>query len=301
MSFCYTFIMKTTKALAKKLLPKRKKDGNKGDFGKVLIIGGSKNMGGACVLAGLSAYKSGAGYICMGMPKSAHIKAVPKLLEATSLILADTSGTINAKATTQIKKHIKNIGFDVMLIGVGLGLTSAVESIIKNTNLPLVIDADAINYLAKHKKFNIIKNKISILTPHPKEAGRILNISATQVQKNRLKYAKQIANKTNSIVILKGYETIITNGTKHIINTTGNNALAKAGSGDVLAGLITGLWAQIGKQKQFTKKSAFESAVLATYLHGLSADIASKKLTNYSVLATDIINHLPDSIRKVSK
>ncbi len=293
--------MKTSKAMAKKLLPKRKNISNKSDYGKILIVAGSKNMGGAGVLATLSAYRSGVGYICLAMPKSATIKALPKVLEATSLILADSNGTINTKASSQIKKHLAKNKFDLMLIGPGLNLTSTIFSIIKNTNLPLVIDADAINYLAKHKKFDILKNKTTILTPHPAEAGRILNVSTATIQKNRLKSAKQIAKKTKSIVILKGHETIITNGKKHFVNTTGNNALSKAGTGDVLAGMCAGFFAQIGKQKGFNKKTAFESAILSTYLHGLASDIASKKLTKYSVLATDIISYLPDSISKVLK
>lgn len=293
--------MKTSKSIVQNLLPKRKKVSNKADYGKIVIVAGSKTMGGAGVLATLSAYRSGAGYVCLAMPKSATIKALPKVLEATSLILADSNGIINARAGLQIKKHLAKNKFDLMLIGCGLGLTPAIVSIIKNTNLPIVIDADAINYLAKYKKLDLLKNKTTIITPHPAEAGRILNVSTATIQKNRLKYAKQIANKTKSIVILKGYETIITDGTKHYANTTGSNALSKAGTGDVLAGMCIGFWAQIGKQKGFNKKSAFESAILSVYLHGLSADISSKKLTKYSVLATDIINHIPDTISKVSK
>ena len=153
----------------------------------------------------------------------------------------------------------------------------------------LIIDADGINTLADYK--NKISLKGAVITPHPKELSRLLDVHLDEIIKDREKFA-QIASQTyECITVLKGHNSIITDGEHIFINKTGSSALAKAGTGDVLTGMIAGLMAQ--------KLKPFDAAILGTYLHGLSGNLAEKDLTKYSVLATNVIEYLPFAIKEI--
>lgn len=269
-------------------LPKRDDNSNKGSFGKILNISGSRLYSGAAFLSSKSALRIGAGYLTLACPDEIISRIAPALPEITYLPLKS-----NSDGSISDENKIEEIhSYDV--VSVGCGLTTNVDtqkfliSFLKQINQrqKIVIDADGINILSLHRNELSLKN--TIITPHPKELSRLLNISLAEVNDNREKYARITSQTYECITVLKGHNTIVTNGEKIYINTTGNSALAKAGTGDVLTGLITGLLAQ--------KVSPYQAAMLAVYLHGLAGDFASEDYTKYSVLASDVIEYIPFAI-----
>ena len=269
-------------------LPKREDNSNKGSFGKILNIAGSRLFSGAAFLSSKSALRIGAGYVSLACPDEIISRIAPALPEITYLPLKSNSvGSINDE---NIIEEIHN--YDV--ISVGCGLTTCEDtqkfliSFLKQINdrQKLIVDADCLNILALHRNELSLKN--TIITPHPKELSRLLNISLAEVNENREKYARITSQTYECITVLKGHNTIVTNGDKIYVNTTGNSALAKAGTGDVLTGLIAGLLAQ--------KVPPYQAAMLAVYIHGLAGDFASEDYTIYSVLASDVIEYIPFAI-----
>ena len=264
-------------------LPIREENSNKGTFGKILNVSGSKYMTGAAVLSSLAALRCGAGYIEVASDEEV-LRAVSFHIPEAVLAKIDKISDILKTAT-------------VLLIGCGLSTEKISVDLFFNTislskNIPTVIDADGLNILAKESLYNRVKlPKNVILTPHPKEAARLLNCELNEVLNDTLSAAKKISTMYKCITVLKTHKTIVTDGNdKLYINTTGNSALAKAGSGDVLAGMITGLMAQ--------KMNLFDAAVLGVYLHGLAGDLAKNDLSAYGVLATDTIRYIPLAIKK---
>ncbi len=252
-------------------LPSRFENSNKGTFGKVLNISGSKYMWGAAYLSSLSALKIGAGYVVL-----VSVESVLSRINAPEIVLASLS-------------EIPKIDATVLLIGCGLSTSDEAKEIFKSvipSKLPSVIDADGLNILAQT---NIELDKNTILTPHPKEASRLLGCSLDEVLNDMEGCAIKICKKYNCITVLKSHRTIVTDGEKIYRNTTGNSALAKAGSGDVLAGMIAGILAQ--------GASPYEASCLGVYLHGLAGDLAKNELTEYGVLATDTINFIPYAVK----
>ncbi len=264
-------------------LPIREENSNKGTFGKILNVSGSKYMTGAAVLSSLAALRCGAGYIEVASDEEV-LRAVSFHIPEAVLAKIDKISDILKTAT-------------VLLIGCGLSTEKNSVDLFFNTislskNIPTVIDADGLNILAKESLYNRVKLPENvILTPHPKEAARLLNCELNEVLNDTLSAAKKISTMYKCITVLKTHKTIVTDGNdKLYINTTGNSALAKAGSGDVLAGMIAGLIAQ--------KMNLFDSAVLGVYLHGLAGDLAKNDLSAYGVLATDTIRYIPLAIKK---
>jgi len=258
-------------------LPIRPKNSNKGTFGKVLNIAGSDYMRGAGYLSSISALKIGAGYV--------EILSSEKVLDTISNLAPEI-------VLVPISK-LSDVIDDATVISIGCGLSiSAIATLLfkkvlkLRKNQPIIIDADGLNILSK-MEFDF--DKKAILTPHPKEASRLLNCSLETVLNNVKTSALQISEKYNCITVLKTHQTIITDGEKFYQNKTGNSALAKAGSGDVLCGMITGLVAQ--------KMDLFDASTLGVYLHGLTGELASKELTEYGVLATDLINYIPKAYK----
>ncbi len=259
-------------------LPTRKENSNKGTFGKILNISGSEYMTGAALLSSLAALRVGAGYVEVASNENV-LKAVS--CQAPEVVLAPLS---------RINDLIKTS--TVLLIGCGLSTSDEAVKLFQNTiskakNLPTVIDADGLNILAKNQ---IELPQQTVLTPHPKEAARLLNCKLDEVLNNLDVCAKQISEKYNCVTVLKSHKTVVTSLNGEIYhNTTGNSALAKAGSGDVLAGMISGLIAQ--------GMSIFDASVLGVYLHGLAGDLAKNDLSAYGVLASDTIRYIPLSIK----
>ena len=283
----------TTLKQVAKFLPERRDDAHKGTFGKILNVAGSKNFSGAALLSSLSALKIGGGYVSLACIEDIINRIAAISPEITFLPLQSTEeGTISSK------NQIKNLeDYDVISLGCGLTTNKETMDFTKeflkkiNKRQKLIIDADGINILANFKDGTHLKN--TIITPHPKELARLLNVSVAEIVDNREKYARITSQTFECITILKGYNTIVTNGEKIYQNPTGSSALAKAGSGDVLTGIIAGLLAQ--------KVNLLDAALLGTYIHGLSGDIASKELTKYSVLATDVIKYIPMAIKEILK
>jgi len=275
-------------------LLRRKADSHKGDYGRVLILAGSKRFSGAALLCAESTLRAGAGLVTVGIPTSINLAIIKnKTKEVMTLPLPDTrTGTLSLTAFSKIKLFLKNT--DVLIIGPGLGQDKStyalVRKIVKESSLPIVIDADALNALNHH--LGILKQHKGkvILTPHAKEMSSLFGIGIDFIKKNRKLVAKKYAKHYNSIIILKGHQSIVTDGNKKFcINKTGNPGMATAGSGDVLSGIVGAFLAQ--------GLDAFSAAKYATHIHGLAGDIAAFDKTQMGLIASDIISRIPDALK----
>ncbi len=206
----------------------------------------------------------------------------------------DSQGRISAKAVNMILEAVENN--DVLAIGPGLGksheLRFIIESLLEQENLKLVIDADGLNNLSALKNWPDKLKANLILTPHPGEMKRLWSdLFREQMPEDREETAIKMANKTHSVIVLKGAGTVVTDSEKIYINNTGNPGMATAGSGDVLTGVITALYGQ--------GLNGFDAAVLGVYVHGLAGDIAAEKLGQVGMMTTDIIDYLPYAFKKL--
>jgi len=269
-------------------------DGHKGDYGKVCIIAGSVGMSGAAALAGRAALRAGAGLVRVATPKSVlPIVAAIEPSFTTITLPEDGAGRISAKAIHAVLEAAGQN--DAVAFGPGIGISGALRSILENLldqqNLRLVIDADGLNNLAGIKNWPAGLKARLILTPHPGEMRRLWSgLLREEPPADRQQQALQLAQRTNTIIVLKGAGTVVTDGEKVYINKTGNPGMATAGSGDVLTGVITALLGQ--------GLSDFDAAVLGVYIHGLAGDIAAEKFGRVSLITTDIIDSLPDAFLK---
>jgi len=276
-----------------KLKP-RAVDGHKGDYGKVCIIAGSVGMSGAAALSGRAALRAGAGLVRVATPKSVlPIVAAIEPSFTTIALPEDGAGRISAKAIHTILEAAGQN--DAVAFGPGIGISGALRSILEKLleqqNLRLVIDADGLNNLAGLKNWPARLKAKPILTPHPGEMKRLWSgLLREELPSERRQQALQLALRTNSVVVLKGAGTVVTDGEKVYINKTGNPGMATAGSGDVLTGVITALLGQ--------GLSDFDAAVLGVYIHGLAGDIAAEKFGRISLITTDIIDSLPGAFLK---
>jgi NAD(P)H-hydrate epimerase len=276
-----------------KLKP-RAVDGHKGDYGKVCIIAGSVGMSGAAALAGRAALRAGAGLVRVATPKSVlPIVAAIEPSFTTIALPEDGNGQISAKAINTILEAIGEN--DAVAFGPGIGtsvaLRSILETLLEQESLRLVVDADGLNNLAGIKNWPARLKAKLILTPHPGEMKRLWSgLLREELPAERQEQALQLSQRTNSIVVLKGAGTVVSDGEKVYINKTGNPGMATAGSGDVLTGVITALIGQ--------GLTGFDAAVLGVYLHGLAGDIAAEKVGQVSLMTTDIIDSLPDAFLK---
>lgn len=276
---------------------KRNENSNKGDFGKGLIIAGSYEMPGAALLASSAAVECGAGLIKLAFPDKAYSAVTAACPEKVLVpLLSNRFGRISAQNEKRILNELKSC--DAVLLGCGLGVdydTAAIcETVLKNSTVPVIVDADGINALKDN--INVLKNSSVpvIITPHPGEAARILNITVGEVQSDRKAACKAIFEKTGAVVVLKGSRTIITaNGIDFFVNITGNSGMATAGTGDVLAGMILSLICQ--------KIKPFSAAVTAAFLHGMTGDIVSKAYSKMGTTPTKMINRLPKILKTFEK
>lgn len=259
-------------------IKKRDKLGHKGDFGKVGIIGGSKDFVGAVYIASESAIKAGSGLVTLIVDKDIASILRCKIIEAM---------VKEYESTYEISGLDK---FDVIACGPGLGKSNEAKEmlykVIKETESPLVIDADGLNILSENKElFKYIKGR-AILTPHLGEMSRLIGKDIETIEENKIEISKKFARENKVILLLKGFNTIITDGEYVYINKTGSSKIASGGMGDCLTGIITSLVGQ--------GLSILDSALLGAYIHGYSGDILGRKM--YSVSARDIINGLPKII-----
>jgi NAD(P)H-hydrate epimerase len=265
-------------------LPIRVSDSNKGTYGKVLIIGGSRGKTGAAAMAGQAALRSGAGLVTVAAPQSVLPLIAVSMPELMTEGLAETSqGTVSNQSVAELLKNKT-----VVAIGPGLGMaieTSAfVRRVGSDCRTQIVIDADGLNALVGF----VGDLGGAVLTPHPGEMARLVEKSIEHVNANRVEVALDFAKTRNAYVVLKGYRTIVAapDGTVHV-NPTGNPGMATGGTGDILTGMIAGILAQeyLG--------SFIERLCLAVYLHGLAGDLAAEELGEQSLVATDILRYLP--------
>ena len=272
----------------KRILPTRPGDGHKGTFGKILVFAGSESMTGAAYLSALSAYRTGSGYVRLVAPKACISPLSILLPEAVFVGLTEYSGT---RFNNLIKRLIDDS--DAVLIGPGLSVAdealSLMETVVENCDKPMVIDADALNILAMKKSLLERLRCETVITPHPAEMARLVQKSASEIQEDRINIAKKFADEYGLTVVLKGAGTVIAaNDGRVSINPTGNNGMATAGSGDVLAGVITSL---IGQGLY-----PYDAAVAGVYLHGLAGDIAASDKGVAGIMASDIAENIPKAI-----
>jgi NAD(P)H-hydrate epimerase len=264
------------------LIPPRHPESHKGNFGHLLLIGASPGKTGAIAMASESAVRAGAGLVTAGVPASLNPILENKLTEAMTLPLDDDGeGYLSHKSWLKIKDNLSK--FSAIAIGPGMDTKPSTAELffklLAEVSLPMVIDADGLNILASNPQATPLKNKKVVLTPHPGEAGRLLGISSHQVQEDRLRSARKIAEKTGAVTLLKGARSIISAPDGRLaVNPTGNPGMASGGTGDVL--LAQGV-------------EPFESACAGAWLHGRAGDIAEKEKGTISLKATDILDKLP--------
>lgn len=277
-------------------LPIRDDDSHKGTFGKALIIAGSMGMSGAAILAGRAALRCGTGLVSIACPRSIlSIVASAEPSYMTVPLGEDADGKIahsTPAAQENIVAHCESVA--AVAIGPGLGKSRELWNLMRNVILrklsnPMVIDADAINNISADELRASKGSRARILTPHPGELSRLVRIPTTEIQQNRVEIAARYANGFQSIIVLKGYETIVTDGKRLYVNQTGNAGMATGGTGDVLTGVITGLLAQ--------GMDAFDAAVLGVWIHGRAGDRVRDRISAAGLIASD----LPDEIGHVCR
>lgn len=278
----------------KKLLPLHPPDIHKKSCGKVLVIAGSPGLTGAACLTATAALRSGAGLVTLGVPQSLNSIFEEKLTEVMTVPLPETKAmTLSLEVFDYLVSQADS--FDVLVVGPGISVeedtVSLVQEIVREIKIPLVIDADGLNAIALKTKLLSKRDYPTIITPHPGELGRLLQVDSGKIQSDRLGFAKRAAEELNSVVVLKGARSIIASGKESHINSAGNWGMATAGTGDVLTGLVSGLLAQGMELK--------DAAVTGTYLHGLAGDLAANEMSNYCLIAGDLIDYLPKAFREV--
>ena len=264
-------------------LPQRNIDAHKGDFGRILLLCGSRGYTGAAALAAMGALRCGAGLVYLGVPENIYAIEAVKLTEPVVFPLPDVDGKLSSEAIPQISQMLSNM--DAVLIGPGLGQSygtlSVLETVLSEAQCPVIIDADGINLLSAHKDMLRGRQAPSAITPHMGEFMRL----GGNINVDRSTAASEMARDLGAIVVLKGSGTIITDGESCCINVTGNPGMAVGGSGDVLAGMITSFVGQ--------GISRMDAAACAVWLHGAAGDICAKELGQYCMLPTDMLEALP--------
>ena len=304
----------------KTLLPTRPEDSHKGVFGHVLTIAGCRNYSGAAYFSSVAALRVGCGRSTLATVP-AVLASVAALSPDVILIPLDETRekTISSRSVKKIEKVLKN--FDVITVGCGISSNKDTakffEKLIKvlaGMDIPVVIDADGLTLLSKLKNIKLPKN--TILTPHPKEFARLMGVAVDNVLLQPEFWVKKCCEKYNCTTVLKMHKTMVAdNKGNFYVNNSGNSALSKGGSGDVLCGMIAGFLAsgehseqepayeeQVEKEnlhRSHSDLSCFGASILAVYLHGLTAEIASKDLTEYSTLGSDLLKYIPEAIKTI--
>lgn len=265
------------------LLPDRNPWGHKGEFGKLLLLCGSRGYTGAAFFAAMGALRSGAGLVFLGVPESIYGIEAVKLNEPVIFPLPDADGRLSADAVPEILSRLPRM--DAVLVGPGLGQSegtlAVVRAVLEKAESPVVVDADGINVLRAHRDLLRGRKSPTILTPHDGEFARLGGI----IGEDRMAAAAALADDLGCVVLLKGHETCVTDGVDGYINPTGNPGMAVGGSGDVLAGVITAL---LG-----AGLPPLEAAACGAWLHGAAGDRCAAELGQYGMLPTDMLSALP--------
>lgn len=278
----------------KSLFPKRSFDSHKGNYGTVLVIGGSYEMPGAAYMASSAAVNSGAGIVKVAFPDAAYPAIASKTVEQVLVPLeSNENGRISRNALSRIDKELKSCS--AVVLGCGMGVDGDTEEVaryvIENSPVPIILDADGIN--AVKDNIDILERAKSavILTPHPGEMARLAKCSVSEIQANRGAVVKNFVSAHKSVLVLKGASTLVgtTDNEELYINTTGNPGMASGGSGDVLSGLIASFVAQ--------GLSPFDASVSGVYIHGEAGDTVSEKYSMMGNSASKILKQIPITLK----
>ena len=275
-------------------LPARPQRSNKGTFGRVLLVCGSRGMAGAAYLAGKAALRAGAGLVEIFTPQCNR--------EIIQCLLPEAIVTSYSEESPE--KELLDASLaraDAVVCGCGLGQSAASRAVLshllRTVTAPCVIDADALNLVSRNPS---LKKYLSgkIITPHPGEMSRLCGKDTEEICSQINSVCQEFARDHGLICVLKDHSTAVSEGSDRLyVNNSGNSGMATAGSGDVLAGIIGGILAQ----NQRGELSAFDVACLGVYVHGLSGDAAAAQLGEYSLIASDIIDHLPTVLRSIQR
>jgi ADP-dependent NAD(P)H-hydrate dehydratase len=274
-------------------LAPRAADSNKGDFGRVLVVAGSRGMTGAAILCGRAALRGGAGLVKVAVPcETLPIVAAGDPCYMTVPLIQDAEGRLDFAALAEI--FAMEPTQDVLAVGPGLGhgteLSRLLPELVGKASRPLVLDADGLNAFASQPGKLHTAGAPLILTPHPGELARLLGLDTGTVQARREELAVAFARDHKAVMVLKGHHTLVTDGTRLYRNTTGNPGMATGGTGDVLTGLIAAL---VGQGLE-----PFAAAQLGVFLHGRAGDLARDELGEMSLIATDLLAFLPRALRQ---
>ena len=280
---------RTGRLLVRRLLPVRARWAHKGDFGKVLLLCGSKGLAGAAMLAARAALRTGSGLVWLGVPEAIYPVCAGASASAIVFPLAcDEDGKLSLAAFRDIELRLADM--DAVLFGPGAGqseeLLLLLEQLLLNCRAPLVLDADGINLAASHMDVLRGSKCPVILTPHD---GEFLRLGGDPKAKDRVGEAMRFARATGTILLLKGHRTIVTDGLNVYRNTTGNPGMATGGSGDVLSGVIVSLLGQ--------HVMPLEAAAAGAWIHGAAGDLAAREIGEYGMIPEDIIERLPRLLR----
>jgi ADP-dependent NAD(P)H-hydrate dehydratase len=276
-------------------LPARPRDAHKGTFGRVLIVAGSVGMSGAAILTGMGALRGGAGVVHLATPAPVQpVVAAGNPCYLTSALPSNADGGLGADAVEPLRVLMQNA--KVVAFGPGLGRTAEIESlldaVLTSFGGPVVLDADGLFALASLLKRGPLPARTVplVCTPHPGEFAHLVGLTTQLVQADRKPLAIKFATEHHLVVALKGHGTVVTDGQRVYVNTTGNAGMAKGGSGDVLTGLIAALLSQ--------GMPPLEATQLGVYLHGLAGDLAANLIGELAMLPTDLVDALSMAFRK---
>ena len=275
-----------TESIIRTLLPRRQRESHKGDYGKILLLCGSRGFTGAAALAAMGALRTGAGLVYLAVPESIYAIEAVKLTEPVVLPLPDRDGRLCADSIPEIAALLPKM--DAVLFGSGSGLGEGtgevLKYLLKNCECPLILDADGITLAAKHKDILRDRTTTTILTPHDGEFARLSPPALPRVEQTM-----QLARELGVILLRKGHRTLITDGDTCWENRSGNPGMATGGSGDVLSGVILSLLGQ--------GVPPLEAAAAGAWLHGAAGDRAAEHLGEYGMLPGDLVEELPQLLK----
>lgn len=264
------------------ILPDRDPWAHKGDFGKVLLLCGSRGYTGAAYFAAMGALRCGAGLVFLGVPESIYAIEAVKLDAPIVFPLPEQDGMLSEEALPDILERLPKM--DAVLVGCGLGQSKgtmeAVKAVLEHAQCPAILDADGINLISQHMDILRRRRFPTVLTPHAGEFARIGGVTAADSMASAAAFAKE----NNCILLLKGHRTCISDGKTHYLNKTGNPGMAVGGSGDVLAGMITALIGQ--------GIDPLKAAACGAWLHGAAGDLCAEEMGQYPMLPSDMLDRL---------
>ncbi|KPK86621.1 MAG: hypothetical protein AMJ81_00785 [Phycisphaerae bacterium SM23_33] len=291
----------TEKVSSLPALAPRRRDAHKGDFGRVLVVGGSRGMIGAPALAANAALRGGAGLVTVAAPEPVQLTVASLCPCATSLPLAcDDCGALAPEAIRQMLAAAQ--AADVLAVGPGMGTSPAAAALVRaalEQEKPLVLDADGLNNLCGIERWAELRRCAAVLSPHPGEFSRLIGLGVEEIQADRegkavvaaAEWAGPAEIHAPLVVALKGAGTVVTDGRRVFVNSTGNPGMASGGAGDVLTGLIAAL---VGQGLE-----PFDAACLGVHVHGLAGDLAADELGQVPMIASDLIDFLPEAFEEV--